>query len=403
MTTLTVGRSDTGRPENCFDALRLFAALCVAITHATAHLNSNFLWYREGSSLWFFDGVMMFFILSGGMVYKSAERCMQQGRPIREYLFNRFLRVVPAIYAYLAIMTLILITLKIINLKTVFATGFLTWIGSGLLLVPVYHPASLQDFGIGVVNGSLWTIPVEVGFYFMIPALVSISDRWGFVKTMGAALALGTAGTLTYALLGGNGTHFTMVKVFGITFLPWLTYFVIGIITARFWQSLPQHRFVALTAATLLIVCNVWRTQVSQEATLLVGLATAIPLAYLTFWIGHRAPAFLRQATSRLGDLSFGIYIWHMPLINLIIWSGLSSGPLHGTGLIVATLGATLSIAYISWHLVERPALRLKRYSSHRTEGPSCDAATETGLPEHIYAESSAPQNAQADDRVARP
>lgn len=54
-------------------------------------------------------------------------------------------------------------------------------------------------------------------------------------------------------------------------------------------------------------------------------------------------------------DLSFGIYIWHMPVINLLLVFAVPSLPI--------TLLVTFSIAALSWFLVERPALRLKRHS----------------------------------------
>jgi peptidoglycan/LPS O-acetylase OafA/YrhL len=356
------------RQQNCFDALRLFAALSVAVNHFTTHLNSNFLWFTPGKAWWFCDGVMMFFILSGGMVYRSAERCMTQGRPVREYLKNRFLRIVPAVYAYLAVMILILLTLRVITPGAAADPGFLAWIGSGMVLAPVYHPAILQDFGVGVVNGSLWTIPVEVSFYLLVPAMAWLAGRWGFWKTMAAALTLGATGMLGYAVLGGYDTELPAAKLLGVTFVPWLAFFVVGIVIARIWRRLPQHWFLAVGAAALYLATYAWRTQVGPDTSLIISLVSVVPLSYVTFWLGYRGPGVVQRVTARLGDLSFGVYIWHMPVVNILIWLGLEQGPLHGTGLVLAALGVTVGIAFVSWHLVERPALKLKRYTS-RSEG----------------------------------
>lgn len=62
--------------------------------------------------------------------------------------------------------------------------------------MPVYSPRFLDGLGVGHINGSLWTIPVEVTFYAVIPVLVFVTSRFGvrrlltllFVLALGAGL-----------------------------------------------------------------------------------------------------------------------------------------------------------------------------------------------------------------------
>lgn len=69
--------------------------------------------------------------------------------------------------------------------------------------------------------------------------------------------------------------------------------------------------------------------------------------------------AFLMPAISNKilnkNDISYGIYIFHMPIINYVLYN-------YGVGEIqyTATIIATIVIAIISWFLIERPALRMK-------------------------------------------
>lgn len=353
----------TARRQNCFDALRLAAAGCVLVQHASTHLGAGFLWYRHGGALWFFDGVVAFFILSGGMVYASAERCRREGRPAREYLRNRFLRIVPALYLYFAVMSAALVALGIVSLGALGGTPFLAWAASNLALVPVYHPALFHGFGVGVVNGSLWTIPVEVSFYLLLPLLVWLAHRAGFRAMVAVAFTAGLAGTVLHAALGGPATEVLGGKLLGVTFWPWLAFFVIGIAIGRAWPRLPQHGALAGGAALLYAAGTALRLRADADWSMVAAVATALPLAYLLFWVGHHGPAVLRRSTERLGDLSFGVYIWHMPVINLLLWSGLA-GRLRDTALVTVVIVVTGLLAYASWHLVEKPALRLKRYTS---------------------------------------
>jgi peptidoglycan/LPS O-acetylase OafA/YrhL len=352
------------RHANNFDAVRLFAAISVVIQHAALHLHAGFLWYTPDNGLWFFDGVALFFVLSGAMVYASADKCARQGRPTRDYLRNRLLRVVPAIYAYLAVMVLVLFGLGVVAVTTAADPHLWAWVASTAVLVPVYHPPTFAHFGVGVVNGSLWTIPAEVSFYLSVPVLVWLSRRAGFWPTILSALATGLAGAAVYGMLGGSIAAQMTGKLLGITFVPWLGYFMIGVVVARLWRHLPHSGYLTVVAVAAYLGCRWLRGEVPAGASPVIAVAGALPLAYLAFWVGYRGPAMLRRITGRIGDLSFGVYIWHMPVINLLIWWGARRGPLHGTVLVTLVLVVSLGLAFMSWRLVEKPALRLKRYTT---------------------------------------
>lgn len=353
-----------GRAGNCFDFLRLVAAFCVVVQHGTAHLSADFLWYHHGSGLWFGDGVAMFFVISGGMVYASAARCREQGRPWRDYLWNRFLRIAPALYLYLFVILVFLLAAGIVSSASLTEPQMLTWLASGLLFVPVYHPAALQDFGIGVLNGSLWTIPAEVSFYLVVPGLVMLAAGRSFRTMLAVAAAVAGVGVVLHALGGGATGEGMASELLAVSFMPWLGFFVLGIWWGRTWSRTPRSGLVALAALVLYVGCVAPRQFAGPELSVLLGLVGGVPLSYLVFWVGHHGPRVLRRTTDRLGDLSFGTYIWHMPVINLLIWAGAADGPLEDTALIGVVIASTAGCALLSWHLVERPALRLKRYSS---------------------------------------
>ena len=88
-------------------------------------------------------------------------------------------------------------------------------------------------------------------------------------------------------------------------------------------------------------------------------------LLAVVFSAAYSAPS-LADRLLRRNDISYGTYIYHMPVVNAFIVLGIA-GSAGAIGLI---LGVTLLLAAASWRLVERPALRKKRQTLHATSAP---------------------------------
>ena len=72
------------------------------------------------------------------------------------------------------------------------------------------------------------------------------------------------------------------------------------------------------------------------------------------------------RLTERLGDLSYGVYIFAFPVQQIGVQVGRSLGWSFATHFSVS-LVVTLALAYASWHGVEKPALRFKPKSRGAT------------------------------------
>ena len=118
-------------------------------------------------------GVPIFFFVSGFLISKSYE----SNSRITEYARNRALRIFPA-----------LIAVTILSVLSVFVTGYLSsqsWTISGLVLwvmgqmtvFQFYGPDFMRSFGSGVLNGSLWTVTVELQFYILVPVIYWILSK----------------------------------------------------------------------------------------------------------------------------------------------------------------------------------------------------------------------------------
>ena len=356
------------RRENAFDFLRLFAALTVVIQHSVAHLNISFLWYKSGSQLWFSDGVAMFFILSGLLVIKSCENTFTNKRPLSQYFNNRFLRIAPGIYFYSIITVISFLIFGVLTVDDLKSTGFIAWFMSTVLLIPVYHPPTFSDFGVGVVNGSLWTIPAEFSFYIVLPLFVILARKKGFNFMIVFVFLLSLIGLLAngygHSLFGDNEPIW--FKLFGITFIPHFIFFAIGMSWSKAWEKVPNRGWLALVSFVLYFLI---RYQIIFDKTVfgyLFDLVWAIPFSYALIWFGYNAPKALNEMKRKIGDLSFGVYIWHMVVVNYFIYFDIphkiqNVGP---TGIILTVIFISLILSTISWWLVEKPALKLKPYDS---------------------------------------
>src|SRR5438105_10075055 len=80
------------------------------------------------------------------------------------------------------------------------------------------------------------------------------------------------------------------------------------------------------------------------------------------------APAELRK----LGDISYGIYLIHWPVVNVASWLAHHKAPSPEIGEIWrwCTIASAIVLAALSWSLLERPLMRLVR-GRNTTAGPS--------------------------------
>ena len=147
---------------NNFDLIRLFAAAQVVIVHGVDHLGVRGV-DRFIDLISYFPGVPIFFTISGFLISKSWERSPDY----KSYFRNRLLRIYPALWVCLFFTITIFITSGVR-----FDFGeFAAWLAAQLTFFQFYNPEFLRTFGVGVMNGSLWTIPVELQFYFLLPFL----------------------------------------------------------------------------------------------------------------------------------------------------------------------------------------------------------------------------------------
>lgn len=354
--TGSLGVLTRGRSNN-FLLLRLMAAMLVMWHHAWALTKSEgeplrALGFEPGQL-----GVTTFFCVSGFLVTQSVQR-----RSPWDFLCARAARIFPGLWVSLLVCAFVLGPLvTTLDLGSYLAHPRLLQflVGNGTMLSPRFDlPAVFENAPYPyAVNGSLWTLPYEIACYVgLLLAARRLHSRAGARLFVISVLALIVWMRLDDErwLLVLEGTPFRPQH-----FHLFLFYFLIGGVAAVWADRIPVTPRLALLATGIAIASV--RLPLAHEAVFPFAYSYAI-LA-VACW---RMPG--QDLINRQGDYSYGVFIYSMPVQQLIIHWHPGAGPL-------VVMGASLALAFIpaiaSWHLVERPALLKVRAFRGRARVPS--------------------------------
>lgn len=325
--------------SNNFDLLRLAAAFLVLFSHAyvlTGHPAAEPIAIllrhtTDGGAM----AVGAFFVLSGYLIARSA-----QIHDWRTYLRARALRIYPAFAVAVLAQTLLLGPLASTLGPTPYLTDPATWdaLARAFLFSPRPGlPGVFPDNPLpNVVNGSLWTLRIEALCYIamLLWAFVG-ARRWLIVLAVAAGFAALATAHANHAPL-----HITAP-------LDCILFFATGAALWCWRDHLPLRWWpLALLTLAFAALAN---TAASPYVWHLL-------LPYAVLRLGLSAPLLARPIL-RLGDISYGVYLYAFPLEQALVAAIPTLGPLSLTAA-AAPLAAALGLA--SSRLIERPALRLK-------------------------------------------
>ncbi len=383
------------RVDERFTSLRGFAALTVVLAHY------QYIGFVPGLPLFKFSGqlaLMLFFFLSAFLLAHSLaqdpEWPMRTLIAVARYAINRIARIFPLL-------------LIVVTLSYCAGVGFFSQSTS-------YLEAVRLTFTLGKAPSVLWTIPVELTFYVFLPFILKLMlfltrTKWGaalacacFVAwcvdiALARSLSLPPAfwmtlgfhhyansfvgGVLLYALLHNRHVAFpragaAIAYLAPVAFLasyPFIHYAVIG-------------RESDLMGLGNTSAWQAYYDRIFPFAPLMVGgIVYALLLPYETPLSVMLRARFLRGS----GEASFGVYLAHIPMIDLI---GSRFG--YGTWQFVAALVATFAAARVLSRRIEKPVIalghelgrglhaRFARGADGSGGGPTAAAAKQAALPQ---------------------
>ena len=338
----------SGLRLNNVSELRLLFAACVVLSHAvqlSAARHFDVIRLVMNSEV----AVQGFFILSGYLVFGSYDRIQA---PL-DFYRRRIARIYPAYFVAVTLfLALVLAEAEVLG-------GAIHWadvpryLGFNLLTLNFLQP----DIG-GVfagntaqaINGALWSIKVELMFYACVPPLYALARR---TSPVAVALALIAAGVLWWPALevAGAATGHAVPESLRNQLPGQLHFFGLGLALFAFSSGRLKLGgligIVAVTIVLLLVLVDVRSAaNVAGLVTVIAALASARPLGTV----------FADT------DISYGIYLCHFPIIQMLLAAGAGTWPFLLLLAVVLTLVPLYGV--LSWRLVEEPALELnKRWS----------------------------------------
>ena len=295
----------------------------------------------------------MFFVISGFLITSSLLRNIKRRGGVIQYIRNRCLRIFPALWVSFILLLLLMLILGVIGVDNLFDARFWAWIIGQITLFQYYTPDCLRDFGVGTPNGSLWTIPVELEFYILLPLVLLCFKR---ISIQIKLILLFLVSILCNLAWSWNNEDTIIDKLIGVSVVPYLYAFLFGGLLYLNWDRL--RTFIAgkfvFWLAIYIVFCLLLDAYPGYSigairtliANLLLGVVT-ISAALSPINVGK----YLRG-----NDISYGMYIYHMLVINTFVELGFVGSVMD----LFYVLIITIIISVFSWRFIEKKALSMK-------------------------------------------
>jgi peptidoglycan/LPS O-acetylase OafA/YrhL len=342
--------------QNNFDLLRLLFAATVCLVHSydlSGFEQLSWITTVFSSAV----AVKAFFVVSGFLIFMSFERSSS----LASYAGKRMRRIYPAYFTVVMLCALALFAVSSQTAAQYFSAAWLKYVLSNLAFLSFLQPSLPGVFEankLAAVNGALWTLKIEVMFYLAVPVFVLLFRRFGRLRVLVITYALSVA----YAALCAQAADRTGAGLYlelGRQLPGQLSYFMAGAFFYYHLDVLERHagRFMA-AALAILAVNLVWPLAALEP----FALATVVAFFGLFLYVGN---------VGKYGDFSYGVYIVHFPVIQILLHCGCFEG--RAWSFLLATLCITGSGGILLWHLVEK---RFLFRSSHYVESAAAPATT---------------------------
>jgi peptidoglycan/LPS O-acetylase OafA/YrhL len=329
--------------QNNFDGVRLILAVIVVFAHLAAL--TNLAEFNIFESI--FDAnfaVKCFFAISGFLVIKSYA----SSSSLLVFFEKRIRRIYPA-YACAILLSLIIgvctTSLDLADfLKSEQTVKYLLTNLIFLNFLQPTLPSTFEGNPIQALNGSLWTIKVEVLLYFLIPFIFAIYKKSNAVLSA----AIITFLSIFWAYFFDKYVGGDIGPQISRQFPGQLSYFALGALAAVNINAFKYQSYFLVFSTFLFALARNSELRVIFE-----------PFFYSSLVIYLSTRALPNLHLGRFGDISYGIYLYHFPIIQLLIYLKVFDISIYFG--IIATFVLTITVAMCSWHFVEK--IFLKRTS----------------------------------------
>ena len=328
--------------ENNFDLLRFTFAFVVFLVHAYALSGAESLSVLSkylSSEI----AVKSFFVVSGFLIFMSYEN----SRDFRGYFVKRIRRIYPA---YLFVILFCDVAGSEVSTNGPgdnFSSQLVKYLAANLVFLNFLHPnlpGVFEGNSLQAVNGALWTLKIEAAFYLFVPLAVLAFRKYGRLSVMTILYLCSVIYSMSMedmAVKTGQGFYLELQRQ-----LPGqLVFFIAGAAGYYYLEYLVKYVKWLAPLAIVAFAFQSWLPWVAVQpvalAVLVISFACVLPV------FGN---------FDKYGDFSYGIYIVHFPILQLMIARGYFSGT-PWLGLLITGV-LVIVAAFLLWHRVEKPFLR---------------------------------------------
>lgn len=317
--------------KNALNLIRFLAAFHVLIGHTQGHLKVNFLPRLFSDAFGILQGVPVFFILSGFLIWNSIGRT----KDLKTFCQKRVFRLYPELWMGVAINFIVIVILFFKKIRWI---PFLAFQATQSTFLQFWTPSFLREYGVGTPNGSLATIGVMLQAYIVMWFLFKLlhgksAKVWAVANVCCVALSF-TPQVLKLFLPE------ILVKLFNQTFVPYLFLFVLGMTLCEFFSKLivflKKFWYVFAVLALAVVFFNF-------DVVTTYGILKSYFIAPAIIGFAYSFPKL-----SFKNDYSYGIYIYHMIVINVLIHFGFAGQ----FWTIPAVILLSLLLAMASYHSI---------------------------------------------------
>lgn len=300
--------------DNCFDIIRIIAALQVMIGHLIEHfeLDNNYPFLKLLSVLSTYipgKGVVIFFVVSGFFSFSSIEKIYYTNGG--GYWKKKFLRIYPELWLAFIINTIIIAFLY--GLSNNYVDNVIYFV-TQTTIFQFYTGDWLRGYGVGTPNGALWTITVTIQFYIAVFFLFKLTKKWK-LRHWGMLLLF----CIILSVICSNLFFVSDIvrKLIQVSLIPYLYIFIVGIIIYKYRNILLPFLvkwfwfFGLIYLPVKYIFTNI---EIPLHFGVLYDVFSSLLLSATVIGAGY---AFGKIRLKH--EISYSIFLWHMIIVNICL------------------------------------------------------------------------------------
>lgn len=330
--------------SNCFDFIRYIFTISVIIAHFCELSNTKEFWFISSTT-----GVKAFFIMSGFLIFYSYIK----KQDLKYYIQKRVRRILPPYIAVIVLFTIIGIFITELNWKDYITNKdtykYLIANLSFLNFIQPTLPGVFESNPITAVNGSLWTMKVEVMFYVSAPIILYLLKKYKKIFIITSIFLFALLYNFCFTILyeqTNNEIYLLIRKQIGSQ----LIYFYSGTFILLYFDKFIKYLKYFFPIAIIIFFY--------QDSNVVFSVLE--PLSFATILIGAAYHIKYLNIFRKYDNVSYGMYLYHYPIIQTIVYYDIQKINIYLAFFLSLILIILVSI--LSWKFLEKPIIQNKLF-----------------------------------------